>query len=85
MVGAIIKMDISVNGLAFGKTKGKNFLYGFFEPGTYTFLSKSENKDEIDVKLEASKTYYLKQKVKMGVVKARTELEILSATDGKKG
>ncbi len=83
-VGFIMGMKIFVNEKPFGKTKGGKFLYGFFDPGTYVFLSKAENKKEIHLVLEAGKTYYLKQQVKMGIASARTGLERLRDAEGMK-
>ncbi|MEL0456679.1 DUF2846 domain-containing protein [Flavobacteriaceae bacterium SZ-1-7] len=46
--------------------------------GQIEVISKSENYSVLSVTPEAGKTYYIKQKVKMGWIMARTDLELLS-------
>ena len=46
-------------------------------------MSKSENKDMLTINPQAGKTYYIKQKVKMGIAIARTGLEFIEENEGK--
>ena len=46
--------------------------------GPIDVISKMENYAILPITPEAGKTYYIKQKVKMGWVMARTELELLT-------
>lgn len=83
-VGGLIAMGIFVNGKEIGETKGKTFIYGFFDPGQYTFMSKAENKKEMSMALEANQTYYIKQSAKMGFAFARTDIERVPDAEGLK-
>ena len=47
-------------------------------------MSRAENDATLEMEAEAGKTYFLRQKVKMGMIKARTKLEIMGDIDGKK-
>lgn len=83
LVGYADKMKVRCNGKYLGATGGKRFIYAILDPGSYVFVSEAENKSELAIVLEAGKTYYLEQKVKMGILKARNSLERLSDTEGK--
>jgi outer membrane biogenesis lipoprotein LolB len=48
-----------------------------------TIISKSENTDMLTINPQAGKTYFIKQKVLMGVTIARTELEFLEEAEGR--
>ena len=52
------------------------------EKGDVTIQSKTENKDGMVIKLEAGKTYYIRQKMLMGIVVARSKLELLNEIEG---
>jgi len=85
IVGSLIRMVVECNGMKIGSTKAKQYLYTLLDPGAYTFVSTTpENKASLDITLEAGKTYYIKQKVKMGIVVARTGLELMNEADAKK-
>ena len=61
-----IRMDVKCDSVYIGTTGPKSYIYTVLSPGTYTFLSRSENKSFLEVSLEAGKIYYLEQQVKMG-------------------
>lgn len=65
-----------------GINKGNSYFFVYVEPGRHLFWSKSENVDAVELEVEAGKTYYLQQKVRMGWGKARTKLEVLNPSQG---
>ena len=84
-IGSLIKMSVECNGMKIGSTKAKQYVYTVVDPGSYTFVSKTpENSGSLNLTLESGKTYYIKQQVKMGIVVARTGLELMNDLEGKK-
>ena len=67
---------------ALGVNRGSSYFFADVEPGKHVFWSKSENVDAVELEVEAGKTYYLQQHVKIGGLKARTKLEVLDETAG---
>jgi len=82
-VGSLLNFKVELDGQLIGKTKGKQYFYVFVEPGTRTLVSIAENKSEVPVVLEAGKTYFFEQEVKMGIVKARNTLVRIDEVDAK--
>ncbi len=82
--GFLIKFHVYFNENYIGATKGKNFLYAIVDPGHYVVLSKSfENKHEIEIDVEAGKTYFILQKVRVGVVAARVKMYLTDEVEGR--
>lgn len=84
-IGAAIRMDVLVDGQMVGQSAAKTYFYVDLPPGTHTFMSKSENEDSLTLDLVAGKLYYIWQEVKMGILYARTKLNVMSDTEGKAG
>jgi hypothetical protein len=78
-----VKMKFFCDEQLIGKTRAKQFLYMLLDPGEHHFLSKSENKSKLDLTLEAGKTYYLQQKVRFGILFARTKLALIDEAHGR--
>ena len=83
--GSGIKMKIYQDDKLIGKLGPKSYLSWEVDPskGDITIISKSENKDMLTISPKAGKTYYIKQKIKMGFAIARTKLEFLEETEAK--
>ncbi len=81
-VGMAIRMWAFADDTALGLTKGDTYAHAYLDPGEYTFWSRAENVSAIKQTVEAGKTYYFKQKVKMGGLKARVSVEFLGDTEG---
>jgi len=81
--GGIIKFKFHVDGKYIGTTRARQFLYSILNPGPHLFMSKAENRSEMQLNLEAGKTYFLKQKIKIGGLKARNELIQLNESEGR--
>lgn len=82
--GYAVSMSVSCNNMDLGSTSGKRFIYAFLDTGLYRFVSKAENKAELFLKVEAGKTYFIEQKIKMGLMLARCNMENLNESVGRK-
>lgn len=83
--GSAIKMKIYQNNQLIGKLGPKSYLAWEVDPlaGDISIVSRSENMDMITISPKAGKTYYIKQKIKMGIVFAQTGLEFLKENEAK--
>lgn len=82
-VGFAVKFTVLCNNKYIGATGAQRFIYTIQDPGKYLFVGQAENKDELEITLEAGKTYYINQMPRLGVMMARNKLEVLNDTDGK--
>ena len=76
--GFAVRMEITCDGQTLGSTKGKRYIYALLDPGQHTLKSKAENTAELELSAEGGKTYFVLQKVKMGALMARTDLELVA-------
>lgn len=83
--GGKVQSKLGVDGKWVGINRGNNYFFFTLGPGEHFFCSQSENRSVVSLKVEAGKTYYLQQKVKMGFMKARTKLVVLNKEEGEKG
>lgn len=83
--GSAIKFEIYQDEKLIGKLGPKSYLAWTLklDGKELTIMSKSENKDMLTINPQAGKTYYIKQKVKMGIAIARTGLEFIEENEGK--
>jgi len=81
-VGGAIRIWAFADDTLLGMTKRKTYTHAYFDPGTYLFWSRAENVSAIEHTVEAGRTYYFKQKVKLGALKARVRAEFLSENEG---
>lgn len=65
-----------------GINKGQTYFYFYIEPGKHVFWSKAENVDALELEVKAGETYYIKQGIQMGMLKARVKLFVLSTDEG---
>jgi hypothetical protein len=83
MFGNKVQTKFAINGAWVGINRGDNYFFVFLDPGEYSFCSQAENKVTEKLAVEAGKTYYVQQKIRMGLLKARTEMDLLDETEGK--
>ena len=82
-MGFAIKSWFLCDDRALGVNRGSSYFFAHVDPGKHVFWSKSENVDALELELEAGKTYYIQQHVRVGGLKARTKLELLDEATGK--
>ena len=85
MWGNKVQTKLAVDGQWVGVNRGDNYFFFTLDPGEHYFCSDSENRSVLTLNVEAGKTYYLQQKIKVGMWKARNKLVVLDETEGKKG
>ena len=81
-LGFAVKFTVNIDGQYIGATGGKRFIYAILDPGKHLIVSHAENKEELEVNLEANKTYYIEQIPTMGIVMARNKLKLLDEAEG---
>jgi Protein of unknown function (DUF2846) len=84
-MGAAIKMNVELDGQAIGQTAAKTYLYKEVTPGKHTFTSKAENDSSIEVDAKPGTMLYIWQEVKMGIIGARSKLQLVDQAQGQKG
>ena len=82
-VGFKIQTKLAVDGEWVGANRGRNYFFLDLDPGEHHFCSKAENRSSLALRLEAGKTYFIEQKIGMGLMKARNKLVLLSEGDGR--
>ena len=76
-------MHVYVDGKYLGTTASARYLYVLLDPGIYKFESDAENISELLMQVEPGKTYFIEQKVKMGILQQRNELIRLNEKEGR--
>lgn len=84
-MGAAIKMGVSVDGVSIGQTAAKTYLYKEITPGKHTITSNAENDTAIEVDAQPGTILYIWQEVKMGLMSARSKLQVVDQATGQKG
>ncbi|KWO50026.1 DUF2846 domain-containing protein [Burkholderia territorii] len=84
-MGGAVKMPVTLDGKILGDTAAKTYLYSEVEPGHHQLISKAENDSTLDVDVVAGKIYYVWQEVKMGIMYARSKLQLVDETTGRAG
>lgn len=81
-LGKAIRIWAFADDAVLGVTKGNTYTHVYLDPGTYIFWSKAENVSAVEFEVKAGKTYYFKQKAKMGGLKARVKVQFLPEDEG---
>lgn len=84
-MGAAIKMDVELDGKSIGQTVAKSYFALEVSPGKHTLVSKAENDSSLEVNAEAGKNNFVWQEVKMGLIIARTKLQLVDEATGMAG
>lgn len=83
--GAAVKMDVVLDGKQVGQTVAKSYFLLEVSPGKHTIISKAENDSVLDINAEAGKNCFVWQEVKMGLLYARNNLQLVDESVGKAG
>ncbi len=84
-MGAAMKLTVNVDGKYAGKTAAKTYFMWLLPPGKHDFTSVAENTTNVSLDAKAGETYYIWQEIKMGVLSARSKLQLVDKETGKKG
>lgn len=83
--GAAIKLPVLLNGRAVGDTASKTFMLLEVDPGSHTIVSKGESDATLKVDAAGGRNYFVWQEVKMGLMSARSLLQVVDEATGKAG
>lgn len=83
--GSGVKTKTYQNDQLIGKLGPKSYLAWEVDcdKGDINIISKSENKDTLTINPIAGESYFIRQKIKMGFVIARTKLEFIDENEAK--
>jgi Protein of unknown function (DUF2846) len=84
-IGSAIAMPILLDGVVIGKTAKKTFLLKQVHPGRHTIVSRTEVDVKLDVVTAAGQNYFVWQEIKLGSLRAGSELHLVDDATGKKG
>lgn len=84
-MGGAVKMAVEVDGQKIGETAAKTYMMLDVAPGKHKLVSKSENDSVLELQAEAGKNYFVWQEVKMGVLYARSKLQLVDDATGRAG
>jgi hypothetical protein len=84
-IGAAVKMPVALDGKIIGTNVAKTFLFAEVEPGPHKLSSHAENTFDLDLAAAAGQNLFVWQEVKMGVLYARTKLQVVDEQRGRAG
>lgn len=84
-LGGAVPVKVEIDDALLGSTTANSYLYIELEPGKHTVTSKAENTDTLEVDAAGNELYFIRQKVKPGVLSIRTELHFESQAQGQRG
>lgn len=83
LLGAAIKMNVTLDGKVVGSTGARTYLALEVEPGRHTLTSIAESDATLDLTTTAGKNYFVWQEVKMGLLSARSRLQLVDEAKGR--
>jgi hypothetical protein len=84
-IGSAIAVPVLLDGVIVGKTAKKTFLVKQVHPGRHTLISRTEVDVKLDVPVVAGQNYFVWQEIKLGALKAGSELHLVDEAVGKNG
>jgi len=82
VAGGAISMKVRDGEQEIGKTGANGYLCWERTPGETTIKSKAENTATLPLNTEAGAVYYVQQHIRIGILKARNKLSLLSTQEG---
>jgi len=83
-LGAAITMNVSDGGKPIGKTGPHGFLCWERDPGDTIVIGTAEGASQAPLTVQSGNVYYIFQHVRMGLLMARNELEVVDEDKGRK-
>jgi hypothetical protein len=81
-IGAAIKMPLMVDNKNVADTVARSYIRLELSAGNHEIVSKAENESNLTLSAEAGKVYYVWQEVKMGLMFARSKLQLMPEEKG---
>jgi hypothetical protein len=85
ILGAAIKLPVTIDGVAVGATGPKSFLEVAVPAGDHVITSKGETESTLNLATTSGQVYYVWQEVKMGLMFARSKLQSVDEAKGQEG
>ena len=83
MVGAAGQLSVKINGMDAGGTGPGNFFKWDLKPGTYTFLSSTqESSATVQLDIKAGEAYFIRQDARIGLDSGRVTMKQVDAKQG---
>ena len=76
-IGGAVKMNVSLDGRMLGPTASKTFLLTSVAPGKHAIVGHAENDAKLEFVAVPGKNVFVWQEVKMGVLQARSQLQLV--------
>jgi hypothetical protein len=84
-MGRAVKMAVTLDGRAVGDTAAWTYLALEVSPGKHRLVSQAENDSALELDTQAGHNYYVWQEVKMGLLSARSALQVVDEETGRAG
>ena len=79
-----VQLSVKINGLDAGGTGPNTFFKWDLLPGTYTFLSTTdESSAVVELEVEPGKNYFIRQDIRMGVITNRVKMKLVDHVQGR--
>lgn len=77
IVGYSVHMDVDLDGRRFGATVAKSYMVFAVPPGRHFLVSHAENDSTLLLDAQPGRRYFVWQEVRMGILYARSELQLV--------
>jgi hypothetical protein len=84
-MGGAVTMKVLLDDQPVGATAAQTYIYRQVDPGTHVITSKAENDATLSLDAVAGQNYFVWQEVKMGLLSARSKLQLVDEAKGKAG
>jgi hypothetical protein len=85
VIGYAIHMDVDLDGRNWGSTVAKSFMVWEVPPGRHMLVSHAENDSVLTIDTYPGQRYFVWQEVKMGLLSARSQLQLVPDVTGLTG
>ena len=84
-MGKGVKRSVSLDGTVLGETANKVYFYKLVSPGPHTVSTESEfGNNSVSFQAAGGHNYFVRQYLKMGVVSAGANVEMVNEAEGRK-
>ena len=83
--GGALKLKVTLDDKPLGATAPKTYFRTEVEPGSHVIKGIAENKDTVTLEAEAGQVYFIWQQIKMGIMSARNDMQLVDEQKGKAG
>jgi hypothetical protein len=84
MLGNKVQTKLAVDGEWKGVNRGNNYFFFTLDPGEHHFCSVAENYSLLSLNVEAGKTYFVQQHVRIGLLKAQNKIDVMTNEEGQR-